>query len=45
MKKLFTNQMERRFPMPDYEIDNDKKEVAVCIYGNTISERYTKLLK
>ena len=31
--------------MPDYEIDNEKKEVAVRIYGNTINERYTKLLK
>lgn len=37
--------MERRFPMPDYEIDNDKKEVAVRIYGNAINEGYTKLLK
>lgn len=45
IKKMFTNQMERRFPMPDYEIDNEKKEVAVRIYGNAINERYTKLLK
>lgn len=45
IKKMFTEQMERRFPMPDYEIDNEKKEVAVRIYGNTINERYTKLLK
>ena len=45
IKKMFTKQMERRFPMPDYEIDNDKKEVAVRIYGNAINERYTKLLK
>ena len=42
---MFTEQMERRFPMPDYEIDNEKKEVAVRIYGNAINERYTKLLK
>ena len=28
-----------------YEIDNEKKEVAVRIYGNTINERYTNLLK
>jgi len=42
---MFTEQMERRFPMPDYEIDNEKKEVAVHIYGNAINERYTKLLK
>ncbi len=45
IKKMFTNQMERRFPMPDYEIDNEKKEVAVRIYGNAINERYTNLLK
>lgn len=45
IKKMFTEQMERRFPMPDYEIDNAKKEVAVRIYGNAINERYTKLLK
>lgn len=45
IKKMFTNQMERRFPMPDYEIDNEKKEVAVRIYGNAINECYTKLLK
>lgn len=45
IKKMFTEQMQRRFPMPDYEIDNEKKEVAVRIYGNAINERYTKLLK
>lgn len=45
IKKMFTEQMERRFPMPDYEIDNEKKEVAVRIYGNAINERYTTLLK
>ena len=45
IKKMFTEQMERRFPMSDYEIDNAKKEVAVRIYGNAINERYTKLLK
>lgn len=45
IKKMFTEQMERRFPMPDYVIDNEKKEVAVRIYGNAINERYTKLLK
>ena len=36
---------ERRFPMPDYEIDAAKKEVAVRLYGNAINEKYTKLLK
>ncbi len=31
--------------MPDYEIDNENKEVAVRIYGNVINERYTNMLK
>ncbi len=31
--------------MPDYEIDNDKPQVAVRIYGTSIDERYTNMLK
>ena len=31
--------------MPDYEIDALNKEVGVRIYGNSINEKYTKLLK
>lgn len=31
--------------MPDYEIDNDKQQVAVRIYGTSIDERYTNMLK
>jgi ATP-dependent DNA helicase RecG len=31
--------------MPDYEIDAVRKEVGVTIYGCTIDERYTILLK
>ena len=31
--------------MPDYEIDMLNKEVGVTIYGNTINEKYTQLLK
>lgn len=45
IKKMFTEQWERRFPMPDYEIDNDKQQVAVRIYGTSIDERYTNMLK
>ncbi len=45
IKKMFNEQWKRRFPMPDYEIDAVKKEVAVRIYGNAIDERYTQLLK
>lgn len=45
IKKRFTEQWQRRFPMPDYEIDNDKQQVAVRIYGTSIDERYTNMLK
>ena len=45
IRKIFNQQWERRFPMPDYEIDAVKKEVAVRLYGNAINDKYTKLLK
>ena len=45
IRKIFNQQWKRRFPMPDYEIDAAKKEVAVRLYGNAINEKYTKLLK
>lgn len=45
IQTMFSNQKERHFPMPDYFIDNDKKEVRVKIYGKSIDDRYTQLLK
>ena len=45
IKKMFNEQWRRHFPMPDYEIDALNKEVGVKIYGNSINEKYTKLLK
>ena len=45
IKKMFNEQWRRHFPMPDYEIDALNKEVGVRIYGNSINEKYTKLLK
>ena len=42
---MFSEQWRRRFPMPDYEIDEVKKKVVVRIYGNEINRRYTDLLK
>lgn len=45
IKKMFNEQWRRHFPMPDYEIDSLNKEVGVKIYGNTINEKYTKLLE
>lgn len=45
IRKMYSKQRERFFPMPDYEIDNEKKEVVVKIYGKAIDEKYTQLLK
>ena len=45
IKKMFNEQWRRHFPMPDYEIDATNNEVGVIIYGNSINEKYTKLLK
>ena len=45
IRKIFNEQLKRHFPMPDYEIDAVNKEVAVRLYGNSINEKYTKLLK
>ena len=45
IKKIFTEQQRRYFPMPDYDIDVDHKSVGVTIYGQMLDERYTTLLK
>lgn len=45
IKKMYSEQRKRHFPMPDYIIDQDKKEVAVSIYGKMINENYAKLLQ
>lgn len=45
IKKMFNEQWRRHFPMPDYEIDSEKKKVVVRIYGTEINKRYTELLK
>ena len=45
IKKIFTLQRERFFPMPDYDIDKEEKTVGVTVYGKVIDERYTALLK
>ncbi len=45
IKKIYTEQMKRFFPLPDYEIDNEKRSVGVTIYGKMIDERYTNVLK
>ena len=45
IKKIFTEQQKRFFPMPDYDIDVEHKSVGVTIYGQMLDERYTTLLK
>lgn len=44
IRKIFTEQRDRHFPMPDYEIDAANKEVAVCLYGSAINDAFTRLL-
>lgn len=45
IRKVFTEQKNRFFPMPDYQIDQAKKDVTVKIYGKLINEKYYRLLK
>lgn len=45
IRKVYTEQKKRFFPMPDYQIDQAKKEVTVKIYGKLINEKYYRLLK
>lgn len=44
IKTMYAKQRERHFPMPDFQIDNNKQEVNVKIYGKVIDERYAQLL-
>lgn len=43
IKRMFTRQRERSFPMPDYHLD-DPKKVAVRLSGQVLDENYTRLL-
>lgn len=43
IKRMFTTQAKRYFPMPDYNL-NDHDRVAVTIRGSILDESYTKLL-
>ena len=45
IKKIYTEQRNRFFPMPDYDIDNENKTVGVTIYGKMLDEKYSELLK
>ena len=43
IKRMFTRQRERSFPLPDYELD-DPQKVAVRLTGQVLDENYTQLL-
>jgi ATP-dependent DNA helicase RecG len=43
IKKIFTIQKERLFPLPDYDI-SDETHTKVSVYGKLIDENYTNIL-
>lgn len=43
IKRMFTNQAKRFFPLPDYDL-RDLNRVAVTVRGTIVDERYTRLL-
>jgi ATP-dependent DNA helicase RecG len=43
IKKMFKTQMERFFPLPDYDL-NEPEKVIVKIQGRVLNENYTRLL-
>jgi len=43
IKRMFTKQRERRFPMPDYDL-SESGRVKVRIVGKVIDENYTRML-
>lgn len=45
IKKIYMEQRNRFFPMPDYDIDNENRTVGVTIYGTMLDEKYSGLLK
>jgi len=43
IKRMFTKQAKRFFPMPDYDL-RDPNRVAVTVRGTILDERYTRML-
>lgn len=39
IRKIYTEQRNRFFPMPDYDIDNEHRTVGITIYGKMIDEK------
>ena len=44
IKRMFTMQRKRNFPMPDYELDESNR-VKVGIAGKVLDEKYTRMLQ
>ena len=44
IKRMFRIQNDRCFPLPEYDLSKDN-EVNLTVYGDTIDENYSKLLK
>lgn len=44
IRQVFNKQRDRRFPMPDYNINEDKREVEVVIYGKMMDEKYSRAI-
>jgi ATP-dependent DNA helicase RecG len=44
IKKMFTIQRDRFFPLPTYDI-SDKNHTEVTVYGELINENYSRQLK
>jgi ATP-dependent DNA helicase RecG len=44
IKRMFTKQRERLFPMPDYDL-SERERVKVRIPGQVIDDKYTRILK
>lgn len=42
IRKIYTEQRNRFFPMPDYDIDNEHRTVGVTIYGKMIDEKFRR---
>ena len=43
IKRMFSTQRKRNFPMPDYDL-SEPRRVKVCIIGKVIDENYTQML-
>lgn len=43
IKRMFTKQRERTFPMPDFDL-SESERVKVRIFGKVIDEKYTRML-